>query len=166
MATKSQTKNEILVENLLALLTGESARTPFEEVVADFPMDRINENMPNADYTPWHLLEHIRLAQEDILDFTRNPDYKYRNWPQDYWPPKGKKATKAMWEKSVRGFQKDLKDFMDIIQDPKTDLYKEIPWGEGEIVLREVITLANHNAFHLGEFAIMRQAMGTWGKDH
>lgn len=159
-------KNEILVENLLALLTGEHARTSFEEVVGDFPMDRINETMPNSDYSPWGLLEHIRLAQEDILDYMRNPDYKYREWPKDYWPPVGKKATAAAWSKSVREFEKDLKDVSAIVSDPKTDFYKDIPWGQGETVLREVVTLANHNAFHLGEFAIMRQVMGTWGKGH
>ena len=85
-------RDEILRENLLALLTGEHARTSFKDVVAEFPMDRINENPPNADYTPWALLEHIRIAQEDILDFIRNPDYQEKEWPNDYWPRKGKKA--------------------------------------------------------------------------
>jgi hypothetical protein len=159
-------KNEILAENLLALMTGEHSRTSFEDVVADFPMERINDNLPNADYTPWHLLEHIRFAQEDILDYMRNPEYKYRKWPDDYWPPKGKKATKAAWTKSVRDFQRDFKDVADIVKDPKTDFYKDIPWGKGETILREIVTLAKHNAFHLGEFAIIRQAMGTWGKGH
>ena len=159
-------KNEIMIENLLALLTGEHARTSFEDVVGEFPMDRINENMPNADYTPWGLLEHIRFAQDDILDFMRNPDYKERQWPKDYWPPQGKKSTANAWAKSVRDFKRDFKDVSAIVQDPKTDFYKDIPWGKGETILREIVTLANHNAFHLGEFAIMRQAMGTWGKSH
>ena len=159
-------ERDILVENLLALLTGEHSRTSFEDVVADFPMDRINEKMPNSDRTPWDLLEHIRIGQWDILDYMRNPEYKYMNWPQDYWPPKGKKATKADWAKSVRDFQRDFQAVQDIIKDPGTDFYKDIPWGEGETILREVVTLANHNGFHLGEFAITRQAMGTWGKGH
>jgi hypothetical protein len=157
---------ETLVENLLALLTGEHARTSFEEVVGEFPIDKINTNLPNADYTPWDLLEHIRLAQEDILDFMRNPNYQERHWPQDYWPTRGKKASAAAWAKSVRDFKRDFKDVSDIVQDPNTDFYKDIPWGQGQTILREIVTLANHNAFHLGEFAIMRQAMGTWGKSH
>ena len=159
-------QDEVLRENLLALLTGEHARISFENVVRDFPMDRINENLPNADYTPWGLLEHIRLAQEDIHDFIKNPDYVYRKWPDDYWPKKSKKATPADWKKTVNGFKKDFKELEEMVKNPKTDLYHAIPWGEGEIFLREIVTVSNHNAFHLGEFAIMRQAMGTWGKNH
>ena len=156
-------KEEILRENLAALMTGEMARTSFEDVVKSFPMDRINEPFPNADYTPYGLLEHIRLGQEDILDFVRNPDYKYKQWPKDYWPPKGKKATAAEWKRSVSGFKKDFEDLQAMIADPDRDLYAEVPWGEGETFLREIVTVCNHNAFHLGEFAIMRMAMGTWG---
>ena len=159
-------KEEMLRENLLAALTGEYARMPFEEAVADFPMDRINDTLPNADYTPYHLLEHIRYSQEDILDFIRNPEYKEREWPKDYWPAKDKKATAAEWQKSVDDFRKDFKDLQDMVNDAKRDLYAEVPWGEGQIFLREIVTVSNHNAFHLGEFAITRQAMGTWGKGH
>ncbi|MBI2980612.1 MAG: DinB family protein [Chloroflexi bacterium] len=159
-------QKDILRENLLALLTGEHARMSFDDTVREFPIDRINENFPNADYTPWDLLEHIRLTQQDILDFIINPDYKYRKWPQDYWPKKGKKASRADWEKTISGFKKDFKELENIAKNPKTDLYQDIPWGEGETILREFVTVANHNAFHIGEFAIMRQAMGTWSKSH
>ena len=158
-------QDEILRENLLALLTGEHARMSFEDTILDFPMNRINENLPNADYTPWDLLEHIRLAQEDILDFIKNPGYKYKKWPDDYWSEKGKKATPSNWKKTVSGFKRDFSELEEMVKNPKTDLYHEIPWGEGEIFLREIVTVSNHNAFHLGEFAIMRQAMGTWGKN-
>lgn len=160
-------REEILRENLLALLTGEYARMSFEDAVRQFPMERINENLPNADRTPWDLLEHLRIAQEDILDFIKNPNYQEKDWPKGYWPPKGKKASRADWERSVKDFKRDFEELENIVKDPKTDLYKEIPWqGEGITILREIVTVANHNAFHLGEFAIMRQAMGTWGKGH
>jgi len=159
-------KDEVLRDNLLLLLTGETARMSFEDAVAAFPMDRINENFPNADYTPWHLLEHIRLGQEDILDFIKNPKYVYRKWPEDYWPAKGKKATAADWKKSVDGWKSDIKELEDMVKDKSNDLYHEIPWGDGQTFLVEMVTVSNHNAFHIGEFAIMRQAMGTWGKGH
>ena len=159
-------ENEILRENLLALLTGEHARMSFEEAVREFPSRKINENFPGADYTPWDLLEHIRLAQEDILDFVKNPNYKERRWPEDYWPKKGRKATAADWKKSITAFKRDFKELEDMVKNPKTNLYAEISWGDGETFLWEIVTVANHNAFHLGEFAIMRQAMGTWGKSH
>ena len=160
------TQDEILRENLIALLTGEYARMSFDDVVRQFPMDRMNESLPNASYTPWDLLEHIRIAQEDILDFIKNPKYTAREWPKDYWPKRGRKATKANWEKTVNSFKGDFKELEDIVKNQETDLFQEIPWGEGETILREIVTLANHNAFHLGEFAIMRQAMGTWSKSH
>ena len=159
-------RDDVLRENLLALLTGEMSRMSFEDVMGEFPTDRINENFPNADYTPWALLEHIRLAQEDILDFCRNPGYREKNWPADFWPGARKKATPADWNKTIKGFEKDFSDLENIVKDPETDLYKGIPWGEGITILREIVTVANHNAFHLGEFAMMRQAMGTWGKSH
>ncbi len=157
-------KDGSLRENLLALLTGEHARMSFEDVVHGFPLDKIKEYFPNADYTPWDLLEHIRIAQEDILDFIKNPNYKARKWPEDYWPKKGRKATAAEWGKTITYFKRDFKELENMVKNPKTDLYQEIPWGEGETFLREIVTVSNHNAFHLGEFAIMRQAMGTWGK--
>jgi hypothetical protein len=147
-------------------MAGEAAYMPFKEVVKDFPIDKINEKFPNADYTPWALLEHLRLAQEDILDFIRNPEYKYRKWPEDYWPVKTKKATPANWKKSIRDFEKAFEDLGDLVKNPKTDLYHEIPWGSGETFLREIVTVSNHNAFHLGEFAMARQVMASWGKSH
>jgi hypothetical protein len=159
-------RDEILRENLLALLTGEHARMFFKDAVDEFPMDKINDNFPNADYTPWALLEHIRIAQKDILDFIKNPNYQEKEWPKDYWPQKGKKASGADWGKTINGFKRDFKELEHIISDPKTDLHKGIPWGEGITILREIVTVANHNAFHLGEFAMMRQAMGTWGESH
>jgi len=159
-------QNEALRENLLALLTGEYARPSFENVVSEFPMDRINENFPNSNSTPWALLEHLRIAQEDILDYIRNPNYQEKEWPKDYWPRKGKKATPADWRKSIKDFEKNFKELENIVRDPKTDLYKAIPWGEGITILMEIVTVSSHNAFHLGEFAMMRQAMGTWGKSH
>ena len=159
-------KDEVLRENLLLLLTGETARMSFDDAVAAFPMDRINENFPNADYTPWHLLEHIRRAQEDILDFIKNPDYRERQWPKDYWPARGEKATPAAWKKTVDSWKRDFKELEGMVKDPGNDLYHEIPWGDGQTFLVEIVTVSNHNAFHTGEFAMMRQAMGTWGKGH
>jgi hypothetical protein len=160
----TMTQEKALRENLLALLTGEHARTPFEEVLGNFPMDRINENFPNADYTPYALLEHLRRAQADILEYMVSADYRDKDWPGDFWPAKKYRATAADWDKSVAGFKKDFRALEDIVKSAKTDLFAEIPWGEGITYLREIVTVANHNAFHLGEFAMMRQAMGTWSQ--
>lgn len=159
-------QNNILRKNLLELLSGEHARMPFEGVIKEFPIGSINDKFPNSEYTFWDLLEHIRIAQEDILDFIKNPNYQERKWPDDYWPGKGQKANAGNWEKSVNSFKRDFKELEAMVKNPETDLFKEIPWGEGQTFLREIVTVSNHNAFHLGELAIMRQTMGNWDKNH
>jgi hypothetical protein len=163
---KHMEHDQILRENLLALMKGEAAFMPFKEALKDFPMASINSQIPNSNYSPWFLLEHLRLAQQDILDFIVNPDYKYRKWPEDYWPVSGTLATPAKWKKSINDFESDFAKLSDLVKNHDTDLYHEIPWGSGEIFLREIITVSNHNAFHLGEFAMARQVMGTWGNTH
>lgn len=149
---------------LVELLKGEETHMGFEEAVKDFPEDRINEFPPNVEYTPWHLLEHLRITQWDILDFIRNSNYKYIKWPDDYWPPKNRKATKKDWNKTVKDCLTDLKELMEMAEDPKLDLFAKIPWGEGQTPLREFLIVFDHNSYHIGEFAILRQIMATWPK--
>ncbi len=155
-----------LREQLLHLLRGGNAHLSFDEAVADFPMTAINARPPNVPYTPWHLLEHLRRAQWDILDFIRNPDYQAMKWPDDYWPAPDAEADAAAWEKTVSAFHADLKAVEDLVNDPQTDLATAIPHGDGQTVLREILLVADHNAYHIGEFAILRQVMGTWGARH
>lgn len=138
----------------------------FDEAVHDFPLMHINTTFPKGTYSPWHLLEHIRIAQYDILDFIRNQDYKELEWPKDYWPSRGRKATERNWRNTVRAFHRDSAELWGIVSDPETDLCAEIAHGTGQTVLREILLVADHNAYHIGEFAIMRQVMGTWGKGH
>lgn len=138
----------------------------FAEAVADFPIDRINDFPQNVEYTPWMLLEHIRLTQIDILDFMRDPKYVEPEWPKDYWPKKSVKADKKMWEKTVSGYMKDLKDLVELVKDEKRDLNEKVKNGTGQTVLREIILVIDHNSYHIGEFAILRQIMSTWPKGH
>ncbi|HEV8194969.1 MAG TPA: DinB family protein [Ktedonobacterales bacterium] len=153
-------------EELIFLLTRGNAHMGFEEAVADFPEAAMNTPFPNGTYTPWHLLEHIRLTQWDILDFVRNPAYQERNWPDDYWPSTDKQATREDWFKTIRLFLADRQALKELVADPATDLNATIPHGSGQTVTREILVVADHNAYHTGEFAIMRQVMGTWGKGH
>ena len=133
----------------------------------DFPENQYNTIFPNGTYSAWDLLEHIRITQKDILDFVINPAYKETlKWPDDYWPPKTKKANKEDWEKTITDFNHDLKKLQELAIDSKIDLSEKIAWGEGQTIVREFHLVADHNAYHLGEFAIMRQVMGTWGKTH
>jgi hypothetical protein len=158
--------NQILRQHLLDLLRGGNAHMPFKAAVADFPSDAFNTLAPQADYTPWRLLDHMRRAQWDIIEFVRNPKYVSPEWPKGYWPDQGQRADQALWDETIRKFLDDLKDFEDIVEDPKNDLLADILHAPGYTILREALLIADHNAFHMGEFAALRQVMGTWGINH
>ncbi|HEU5343273.1 MAG TPA: DinB family protein [Ktedonobacterales bacterium] len=158
--------DRLLRDQLADLLAHGNAHMSFTEAVADYPMDRINALFPHGGYSAWHLLEHLRLTQWDILDFIRNPDYQERAWPQDYWPAPDQQATPDDWRRTIQSFLADQQALLAIIQDPETDLWAPIPQGTGQTIAREIMVVADHNAYHIGEFAIMRQVMETWGLRH
>ena len=157
--------SDILREQLLALIDGHGAHLPFDAAVADFPDDAINRLPPNVPYTPWHLLEHIRIAQRDILEYIRNRAYLAPTWPEEYWPARDATATPEQFALTVEGFRSDGAALHALVADPATDLLATIPNTPGHTILREVRILADHNAYHVGEFAILRQVMGTWPPD-
>jgi hypothetical protein len=152
-------------EQLLVLLDGVGAHMPFEEAVADFPTDAINAFPPNVDYTPWHLLEHLRITQADILDYIVNRDYVEIDWPAEYWPSRDAVATPAQFAETIDAFERDRSAIRDIVADPSTDLLAVIPGTPGHTILREVRVVGDHNAYHVGEFAVLRQIMSTWPAD-
>lgn len=156
--------DKVLRDELLHLLGGGNAHMSFEEAVADFPVAARNQRPPNVPYTPWHLLEHLRLCQWDILDFIRNPDYQEMEWPQEYWPAPDDVADDAAWDATLAAFRADLKAVEDLARDPQTDLAAKIPHGTGQTVLREILLVCDHNAYHIGELAILRQVMEAWEK--
>ena len=154
-----------LRKHLLTLLDGRGAHMSFDDAVADFPPDLINVKPPNVPYAPWHLIEHLRITQWDILEYTRDPEHVSPDWPVGYWPSQDALADEAMWNNTIRQFRDDLKSMKAIVDDPKTDLYLPIPHGYGgHTVLREALLVADHNAYHVGELGILRQVMGAWGK--
>jgi hypothetical protein len=155
-------QDKIIRAHLAKLLKGGNAHMTFDEAVKDYPLSRINDIFPNGEYSSWHLLEHIRRTQNDILEFIVNPNYQDKEWPKDYWPVRSQKATKKDWDKTIASFQKDLQTLERIVNNPKTDLYVKIKWGDGQTILREILLVADHSAYHIGEFAIMRQTMKTW----
>ncbi|KPK12996.1 MAG: ABC transporter [Anaerolineae bacterium SG8_19] len=152
----------ILREQLIQVLTGRNAHFTFNDAVKDFPVDKINEQPPNVPYTPWHLVEHLRIAQWDILEFTQNPDHVSPRWPEGYWPDRDAIADVGTWQASLAAFRSDLKAVEEIVLDRDIDLSSEIPHAPGYTYLREVLLVADHNAYHIGEFCILRQVMGTW----
>lgn len=156
------TSDQVVRQQLLALLNGGNAHMTFEQAVADFPAEHFNTRPLNIPYTPWHILEHLRIAQWDILDFIRNPDYTTPEWPKEYWPDPGTTAHQEQWDKTINSFLENLQALRDIVSDPETDLYAPIPHAPDYNIFREMLVVSDHNAYHIGEFAILRQVMSTW----
>jgi DinB family protein len=151
-----------LRRELVRLLEGVDAHMTFDEAVADFPSEAINAKAPNVSYTPWHLLEHLRITQRDILDYVRQEGYVELDWPSDYWPSEDTTVDREQFDATIAAFQADNAAFREIVADTSADLLAVIPGTPGHTILREARVAADHNAYHVGEFAIMRQIMGTW----
>jgi hypothetical protein len=152
----------ILRAEIRKLLQGGNAHMTFDEAIAHFPRAQMNTRPPNVPYTPWHLLEHLRITQWDILEFIRNPHHLSPPWPAGYWPAQDAQAEDTAWEQTIAAFRADLSALQQLAADPSVDLYAPIPHGNGQTVLRELLLAADHNAYHIGEFAILRQVMQTW----
>jgi DinB superfamily len=152
-------KDRALREHLLYLLRGGGAHIHFEEALKDFPAGLINAKAEGVPYTPWHLLEHMRIAQRDILEFSRSASHVSPRWPEGYWPDKGKEASADDWQKSIEAFRADLRAMQELVEDAATDLYARIPHGEGQTILREALLVADHNAYHLGVLVTLRRVL-------
>jgi hypothetical protein len=156
-------QDQPLRDHLLELLRGGHAHLRLDKALADLPPDLRGAKAPGLPHTIWQLLEHLRLAQWDILEFSRDPKHVSPDWPAGYWPKTEAPADDAAWEKSLESFHRDLQAMQDLVADPKTDLVAKLPWGDGQTVLREAMMLADHNAYHLGQIVSVRQALGAWG---
>ncbi|MDX1614918.1 MAG: DinB family protein [Candidatus Promineifilaceae bacterium] len=154
--------DEALRQHLLNLLDGRGAHMTFDQAVVEFPPEAMNRQPPNVPYTPWHLIEHLRIAQWDILQFVRDPEHDSPAWPDGYWPERSATTDTAGWDASLTAFRSDLEAMKEIVRDRDVELTAELPHAPGYTYLREVLLVADHNAYHVGEFAILRQVMGTW----
>ena len=156
-------ETEAVRRQLIELLEAKGAHLTFEAAVADFPTEAINQPVPDLPaYTPWHLLDHIRYAQWDILEYIRNRAYLEPTWPDNYWPPLDATATREEFDETIASFQRDRASLRKVIEDASTDLLAVIPNTPGHTIFREIRVVGAHNAYHIGEFAILRQVMGTW----
>ena len=148
-----------LREHLLYLLRGGGAHIGFEEAIKDFPAELINARAAGVPYTPWQLLEHMRIAQWDILEFSRSAAHVSPDWPDGYWPDRAGEAGEDDWRRSVEGFRADLRAVETLVEDETNDLHARIAHGEGQTLLREVLLVADHNAYHLGVLVTLRRAL-------
>ncbi len=151
-----------LREHVLYLLNGGGAHARFDDVVKDIPEELRGAKPNGLPHTAWMLLEHLRLAQSDILEFSRNSRHTSPKWPEGYWPNEEAPLNTKGWNRSVQQFRKDLKAMQELVANPKTELYARIPWGDGQTILREALLLADHNAYHLGQLVDVRRALGAW----
>jgi hypothetical protein len=154
--------NTLLREHLIYLLDGGGAHARFDDAVKDMPEKLRGVKPHGLPHSVWMILEHLRLAQWDILEFSRNSKYKAPKWPDDYWPAAEAPGSDAAWNRSIQQFRKDLKAVQDLISNPKTDLYARIPWGEGQTILREALLLADHHAYHIGQLVDVRRLLDAW----
>jgi hypothetical protein len=155
----SDDKERPLREHLLYLLRGGGAHIHFDEALKDFPSELVNAKVEGVPYTPWQLLEHMRIAQWDIVEFSRSAAHVSPEWPEGYWPDKTKEASRDDWRQSVERFQADLRAMEALVEDADSDLYARIPHGDGQTLLREALLVADHNAYHLGALVTLRRAL-------
>ena len=148
-----------LRKHLADLLRMKGAHVNLEAAVADFPVALRGVKPQGAPHTAWQLLEHLRIAQEDILDFSRNPKYREKRFPDDYWPATEAPPSEKAWDDSIQQFQNDLKEMQELVADTKLDLLAKIPHGTGQTLLREAMLVADHNAYHLGQLVFLRKML-------
>lgn len=151
-----------LRHHLLELLKGGSAHARLEEVITGIPAKLRGHKPPGLPHSAWMLLEHMRIAQWDILEFSRNRKHVSPEWPKGYWPSREAPPSLAAWNTGIKKFRKDLKSMQDLMANPKTDLYARIPWGDGQTILREALLLADHNAYHIAQLVDVRRLLGAW----
>jgi hypothetical protein len=156
------TQDQSLRDHLLELLRGGHGHATFDKAIKDLPPNLRGAKAPGLAHTLWQLLEHLRLAQWDILEFSRDKNHVSPDWPQGYWPETAAPPDDAAWETSVESFRRGLQTMQDLVADPKTDLFAKLPWGDGQTVLREAMLTADHNAYHIGQIVSTRQALGAW----
>lgn len=146
-----------LRRHLQELLEGKFAHIDLETALRDFPIERMNTRIENSPHTPWELLEHLRLAQADILEFSVDAEYREKAFPDDYWPKEA--GSEDAWRASAAQILADLQAMRDIVSDEKNDLLAPFPWGDGQTLLREAMLVADHNAYHLGQLMLLRRIL-------
>jgi hypothetical protein len=151
-------------KHVLYLLRGGGAHVHFDEVVSEFPIKLRTKRLPELPYTAWELLEHLRIAQWDIVEFSRNSEHRSPDFPEGYWPPGDSTPDEVAWNNSIQVFRAELLAMQDLISDPKNDILAPIPHGSGQTLLREALLLADHNAYHIGQMVILRRLLGCWSR--
>jgi hypothetical protein len=152
---------QALRDQLARFLDWKEAHAGFDKAVEGIPPDLRGKAPAGLPHSPWQILEHLRIAQHDILDFTINPNYEEKKWPDDYWPS-AEPPTPTAWDDSVAAYRRDREAMKKLVRDPKTDLFARIPHGSGQTYIREALLAADHAAYHVGQLVLLRRLLGNW----
>jgi hypothetical protein len=156
---------EVIRKQLIETVEGRGSHIPFSRAIEEFPFDLAGKKVRNLDHTAWSLVYHIWIAQRDILEFSRDPDYVSPAYPTGYWPASLKPGSQQEWEETIGGIGSDLHEMVALIRDPKSDLFAPFPWGDGQTLFREAIILAGHNSYHIGQLIAIRQLLSVPVRD-
>ena len=151
-----------LRQQLIKLLKESEAHADFDAAVKDMPMALRGKRPKGAAHSPWEMLEHLRIAQWDILEFARNPKHKSPDFPSGYWPASPEPPDEKAWDKSAAKFRADRQVLCELVSDESTDLFAKIPHGDGQTILRQALLAADHNSYHVGELILLRRILGAW----
>jgi len=156
--------DEALKKELAKQLRGGNAHVKFEDALAGLPPDLRGKTVKGLPYSIWQLLEHLRIAQRDMLEFCRNQDgnYEEMNWPEDYWPKAAEPSSEKAWTDSMKHFLDDREEFIKFLEKPDADLFTPFPWGKGQTLVHEAMLIVDHNGYHLGEIIALRRLLGAW----
>ena len=155
-------KDKSIREHVLNLLKGGSAHVDFEAAIKGLPVSLRGKKPKGVEHSPWEILEHMRIAQSDILEFSRDAKHTSPKWPEGYWPKTPAPPSSQAWNRSVQAFRADLKAMCKLVAADSTDLFAPIAHGDGQTILREALLVADHNAYHLGEMVLIRRLLGAW----
>ena len=148
-----------LRNHLVEMLKGGSAHITFDDAIKGLPVSLRGTQAGNSPHTAWRLVEHLRIAQWDILEFSRNPKHESPPWPKGYWPEGDQPPGSGAWDKAVKQFKRDLREMIELVENPNTDLLAKIPWGDGQTIAREAMLLVDHNAYHIGQLVMLRKTL-------
>jgi len=154
--------DKALRQHLLNTLKGNDAHVNFDAAIKNIPANIRGQRLNGAEHSPWEVLEHLRITQRDILDFSRKANHKSPDFPGGYWPNTQAPPSEKAWEQSVQAFRGDLEALCELVANPTTDLFATVPSGDSQTVLREALLAADHNAYHLGELVLVRRLLGAW----
>lgn len=155
-------RQDSIRELLLEQMSGRNAHVDFYKSVEGLRLEELGQKPEGFDHSIWELVEHIRIAQHDILEFSRDPEYESPNWPEGYWPDKTSPADKKEWESSLETIERESKEMEELIKNPENDLLAPFPHGDGQTLFREAMLIVDHNAYHIGQIVQLRKALGAW----